>query len=130
MDARYWTEDTCYDPSRRAAAPTAQPPVPGPCAPSQMALLADSSSHLRNLQAKLTRVQTLAAPLPVSNPMAQYVDDRMHFLADRIRKSVQDPRSFDSMGSELYPMPNPPRVDFLTGTNSRLDGRPPGVVSR
>lgn len=129
MDARYWVQDSCYDSSRHAYQATNTPAI-GPCEGSELALLADSASHLRNMQAALTLVQARAPPLPVTNPSQPLVDDRLAFVGDRARKSILDPHAFNKMGSEWYPIQQPPLIELVRGTNTRLIDRPPGVVLR
>lgn len=108
-------------PARRSKAFT-------PAKPDSLVALADASSHLRNLQRRLSLVQASAAPLPVVSPLPARLDDRMGGACTRGRKSAMESHSIDRMSSEAYPVPAPPRVDFLPGNNSRLAGRDPTVV--
>lgn len=93
-----------------------------------LAALADASSRLRNLDQRLSLTQSCAAPLPLTSPLPVRLDDRLTAAGTRARKSVLGGRGVDRMASEAYPLATPPRIDFLPGDNSRLQGRDPTVV--
>ena len=103
-----------------------QPMTPVPVDP--LVALADASSRLRNLQRRLSLAQASAAPLPAVSPLPPRVDDRLAAAGTRARKSALGARGIDRMASEAYPLAAPPRIDFVTGANSRLRGRDPTVV--
>jgi hypothetical protein len=93
-----------------------------------LALLADNSSHLRNLQHQLSLVQRGPDPLPAVNPLPPVIDDRLAAAFVRTKKSTLPPFAADRIATEAYPIPNPPRHDFLPGENSRHIGRDPRVT--
>jgi hypothetical protein len=96
---------------------------------ARLAALVANSDVLRNLHA-LSRVPgPQAPPLPLRSPVAGRVDERFAGgVLTRARKSTVSPVAPDRMRSEWYPLA-PPRVDFITGANSRLLGRDPAVYS-
>lgn len=89
--------------------------------------LADASSHLLNLQQRLALIQRSAVPLPQFNPLPPRIDDRFPATSAKSRKSTVTPDAFNRFASEVYPIANPPIVDFIPGDNSRLHGRDPRV---
>jgi hypothetical protein len=102
-------------------------PRQGPCSErasaAYLTTLTDSASHLRNLRRRLSLVQASARPLPQLNPLPPVVDDRLVFTFSRARKSMLPPYAPNRIASEVYPIPAPPRHEFLPGANSRLIGR-------
>ena len=101
---------------------------PTPVPTDSLVALADASNQLRNLQRRLSLAQAAATPLPATSRLPAQVDDRMGSFGTRARKSATDPRGVDRMSSEAYPLARPPRIDFLPGDNSRLQGRNATVV--
>lgn len=90
---------------------------------SQLDALAASSNHLLNLQAKLSKMQRQAPPLPALSPVGMRVDDRFTAgVLTRGKKSTMPAEAINRIASEAYPLA-PPRVDFFLGTNTRLIGR-------
>lgn len=92
--------------------------------------LAQSSELLRNVSARLSLVQRPPPRMPELSPLPPRVDDRLNFRGvTRVKKSAMPPATLDRAASELYPFAAP-RVDFLTGRPTRVDGRPDTVVIR
>lgn len=95
----------------------------------ELDVLAASSNALRNLQRKLTLVQRPVCSIPDLNPIPGRLDDRFDGgVLTRSKKSVLPVDAYNKFSSELYPVPDPPRVDFFLGKNSRLIGRDPKVL--
>lgn len=89
----------------------------------ELAALVHSSNHLRDLQRKLSKAHASPAPsLPAQNPVPARLDERYWHLS-RTKKSALSPHAPDRIASEMYPVPNPPTVEFVRGATSRTDGR-------
>jgi hypothetical protein len=86
--------------------------------------LAASSNHLRALHIKLSKARRAQVPgLPQRSPVPMRVDDRFTGgVLTRGRKSTQPVDAVNRIATEFYPIA-PPRVDFVTGANTRLIGR-------
>jgi len=90
--------------------------------------LAASSNALRNLHMKLSKAQRPVPAIPHLSPVVMRVDDRFTAgVLTRAKKSIQPVDAVNRFASEFYPIA-PPRVDFVSGFNTRLIGRDPSVL--
>lgn len=95
---------------------------------AEIASMVNASNHLLNLQQKLSLVQHQAPCLPKTNCLPARLDDRFSTLLTRGKKSITPPEAINRFASEMYPISVPPRIDFISGQNSRYIGRDPTVI--
>jgi hypothetical protein len=89
----------------------------------ELAALVNSSNHLLDLRRKLSKAHAQGPPsMPAQNPVPGRLDERYWHLS-RARKSALSPAAPDRIASEMYPVPNPPVVQFVRGMTSRTQGR-------
>lgn len=94
----------------------------------QMDALVVGSNYLLNLQARLSKAPRRQAPPMPPPALAPRVHDRFAGgVQTRLRKSAQTPLPGQRMDSENHPIAHR-RVDFVTGTDSRMLGRDPDPV--
>lgn len=103
--------------------PLRMPSLEG-CAVVDMDALVTSSSYLRNMQRKLSKVQMQTNQLPPYGPVALKCDDRFRFGAEvtRVRKSAMPAGEVDRMSSEVYPLAAP-YLPAVPGVDSRWVSR-------
>lgn len=92
-------------------------------------MLAASSNALLGLHRKLTLAQRPVCSIPGFSPIPGRLDDRFDGgVLTRAKKSVLPVDAYNKFSSEVYPVPDPPRVEIFLGKNSRLIGRDPKVL--
>lgn len=91
-------------------------------------LAVSSNNWLRDYR-RLTKMHTAPAPMPEISPVTCRVDDRVFDtgVLTRGRKSFLPTQALDRISSEKYPVHQPPVVNFVMGSNTRLIGREPAV---
>lgn len=95
---------------------------------SEIASMVNASNHLLNLQQKLSLVQRQVPCIPKTSCLPPRLDDRFSTLLTRGKKSITPPEAINRFASEMYPISQPPMVDFISGQNSRYIGRDPKVI--
>ena len=100
-----------------------------------LGIRADSLSQLQNLGQPLSRVDTLATPLPEASPVPGVLDFSLIMEPTRTKKCCKGPLPIERISSEVYPIDaeylrDLRQVRGVFGAPSRYDGRDPIAYRR